>query len=98
MTLLHRDDGLGRFLTVADTADVLNVSAAEVMSLIQSGELPAIRVGRSGPWRIERPVLESYIDGQYEEARRIGLWEQAQFPDLPELSGGEVIRLPRHGG
>lgn len=77
----------GRLLTVTDVADVLNVSVKEVTELIQSGELPAIRLS-TGLWRIERDVLRGYIDGKYEEARRARLWEQAHFADLPEITGG----------
>ncbi|MGK9148800.1 helix-turn-helix domain-containing protein [Plantibacter flavus] len=90
---LQRDQtSLGRFLTVADTADVLNVSAHAVAALIASGELPAIRVGRSGPWRIEFPVLEAFIAGRYEEARREGLWAQAELTELSEFSGAPLLR------
>ena len=65
---------LGRFLTLADTAEVLNVSAGQAYSLVRSGELPAIKIGNS--WRVERDVLESYIAAKYEESRRIALWNQ----------------------
>jgi excisionase family DNA binding protein len=90
-------DAVGRFLTVADTAEILNVGAAAVMSLVRSGELPAIRVGSSGQWRIERAVLESYIEAMYEEARRRSLWEQSDFANIPELSGGRIINPPEDG-
>lgn len=73
------DDGLGRFLTIADTAELLAVSASDVHQLVTSGELPAIRIGTKGQWRIERSVLEGYIEGKYEEARRLNLWNQADF-------------------
>ncbi|WP_167047102.1 helix-turn-helix domain-containing protein [Salinibacterium sp. ZJ454] len=86
-------DALGRFLSIADTAEVLNVTVDEAFALVRSGELAAIRVGASGPWRVERNVLESFIEAQYEEARRISLWNQAEFTDLPEL----FDRQP-HGG
>jgi len=79
--------GSGRFLTLADVADVLNISAVEAFALIRDGELPAIRVGSGGHWRIERELLESYIDAQYEQARRMNLWEQANIAsiiDFPE--------------
>lgn len=85
-------DRLGRFLTLADTADVLNVSARQVYSLVRSGELPAIKVGASGHWRIERDVLESYIEAMYEESRRLALWNQSDAAPLPELSDGRIIR------
>lgn len=76
------DNGLGRFLTIADTADLLAVTAAEVHQLVTSGELPAISIGAKGQWRIERAVLEGYIEGKYEEARRLSLWNQADFTGL----------------
>lgn len=77
--------GLGRFLTLADTADVLNISAGQAYALVRSGELPAIKVGSGGQWRVERDVLEGYIAGKYEENRRRNLWNQAEFTDVPEL-------------
>lgn len=80
--------GTGRFLTLADTADVLNISAGQAYGLVRSGELPAIQVGARGHWRVERDVLEGYIAAKYEETRRRALWQQAQFADLPELFGG----------
>jgi len=81
---------LGRFLTLADTAEVLNISAGQAYALVRSGELPAIKVGGSGHgagghWRVERDVLEGYIAGKYEENRRRNLWNQAEFADIPEL-------------
>lgn len=78
----------GRFLTVADVAEILNISAAQAYGLVRSGEVPAIKVGAAGHWRVERTVLESYIDAKYEENRRHGLWTQSQFADIPELSIG----------
>lgn len=84
------DDGLTRFLTLADTADLLAITLAEAEDLVRSGELPAIRVGAA--WRVERVVLESYIDGKYEESRRAALWQESDFGNIPELSGGRVIR------
>lgn len=77
--------GLGRFLTIADTAEVLNISVGQAYALVRSGELPAIKIGAHGQWRIERDVLEGYIDAKYEESRRVNLWNQAAFADLPEL-------------
>lgn len=77
---------LGRFLTLADTAEVLNISAGQAYALVRSGELPAIKIGASGHWRVERSVLESFIEAKYEESRRIGLWNQAEYSDLPEYS------------
>ena len=85
-------DRLGRFLTLADTAEILNVSARQVYALVRSGELPAIKVGASGHWRIERRVLESYIEAMYEESRRLALWNQSEIAPLPELVDGRIVR------
>jgi len=79
---------LGRFLTLADVADILNISANQAYGLVRSGELPAIKIGEQGRWRIERSVFESYIDAKYEEARRISLWNQSDYASLAELSIG----------
>jgi excisionase family DNA binding protein len=80
-------DAIGRFLTIADTAEVLAVDVATVDELIRSGELPAIRVGTSGPWRVERTQLEVFIEQQYEEARRFSAWHQGEFANVVDLSG-----------
>ena len=83
---------VGRFLTLADTAQILNLSLAAALDLVRTGELPAIRIGATGAWRVERVVLESYIEAKYEEARRLSLWEQSDFANIPELSGGRILR------
>ena len=36
-----------RFLTVAEVADMMRVSSMTVYRLVRSGELPAVRFGRS---------------------------------------------------
>ncbi|PRY68951.1 excisionase family DNA binding protein [Glaciihabitans tibetensis] len=82
--------GLGRFLTLADVADVLNISSRSAYALVRSGELPAIKVGGHGHWRIERSVLESFIEAKYEEARRSGLWRGSEFTDVVEPTFGAV--------
>lgn len=84
--------GFGRFLTLADTADVLNISAKQAYALVHSGELPAIRVGSGHRWRVERSVLESYIEAMYEESRRMSLWNQSDFSGA---SIGETIAAER---
>lgn len=57
-----------RFLTLADVAEILNVSAAQAYALVRSGELPAIQIGGRGQWRIEEHRLEEYIQARYAEA------------------------------
>jgi len=77
----------GRFLTLTDVAEVLALTAAEVVALVRSGELPAIRLGAIGQWRVEHAVLESFIADKYDEARRMALWNEAQSASVTELFG-----------
>jgi excisionase family DNA binding protein len=56
-----------RFLLMADVADQLNVSTSQVYHMVRSGELPAIKIGGRGQWRIERSKLEEYIERKYAE-------------------------------
>ncbi|HEX6497835.1 MAG TPA: helix-turn-helix domain-containing protein [Micromonosporaceae bacterium] len=56
-----------RFLQMSDVAEELNVSISQVYHMVRSGELPAIKVGGRGQWRIERAKLEEYIDRKYAE-------------------------------
>jgi excisionase family DNA binding protein len=88
----HDPTSPGRFLTLAETARILNVPEPSILALLESGELPAIRVGTDGPWRVERTVLESFIEALYEESRRHSLWRGSDFANIPELSGGEILR------
>jgi excisionase family DNA binding protein len=88
-------NSFGRFLTLADTAEILNISASQAYALVRSGELPAIKVGGHGHWRVERTVLESYIEAMYEETRRLSLWNQSDYASLPELSAGMSTRASR---
>lgn len=88
MNVIDDPGALGRFLTVADTAEILNISVYQAYALLRSGQLAAIKVGTSKQWRIERTVLEEYIEAKYEETRRIGLWNQAEYTALPEYSFG----------
>lgn len=97
MTDFGHSEGVGRFLTLADVAEVLAISVGDALKLVRSNELPAIRVGTAGAWRVERSVLESYIEAKYEEARRMALWQQSDFSNIVELSGGRILRpVDRH--
>jgi len=58
-----------RFLQLADVAETLNISTAQAYALLRSGELPAIKVGGRGQWRIEASELEAYIQRKYAETR-----------------------------
>jgi excisionase family DNA binding protein len=59
-----------RFLTLADVAEALNISASQTYALVRSGDLAAIKIGGRGQWRVEREQLESYIARMYEQTRQ----------------------------
>jgi excisionase family DNA binding protein len=56
-----------RFLLMPEVAEELSVSLSQVYHMVRSGELPAIKVGGRGAWRIERVRLEEYIERKYAE-------------------------------
>lgn len=85
---------LGRFFTIAETAEMLNVSVGDVDELIRTGELPAIQV-RPGLWRIEDVHIEAYIALKYEENDFRLRWQGAQYADVAELAGVPRDRRPR---
>ena len=60
-----RSDGIDvepRFFTLEQTARYLNVSVPQVYALVRSGELPAIKIGGRGIWRVDRRQLDDYLD------------------------------------
>ncbi|MGI8614997.1 MAG: helix-turn-helix transcriptional regulator [Nocardioidaceae bacterium] len=58
-----------RFLSLTDVSETLSISAAQAYALVRSGDLPAIKVGGRGQWRIEAEQLEAYIQRQYSSTR-----------------------------
>ncbi|HTW15752.1 MAG TPA: helix-turn-helix domain-containing protein [Nocardioides sp.] len=75
-----------RFLTLADVAEVLNTSSAQVYALVRRGDLPAIKIGGRGQWRVEGSVLEDYIQRMYAET--------AQFVDQHPFVESDQERAP----
>jgi excisionase family DNA binding protein len=57
----------GRFMQMSEVAEELSVTLSQVYHMVRSGELPAIKVGGRGQWRIERDRLEQYIERKYAE-------------------------------
>lgn len=58
-----------RFLQLADVAEVLNISANQVYALVRRGDIPAVKIGGRGQWRVEATELEKYIERLYTETR-----------------------------
>ena len=52
-----------RFLTVAEVASIMRVSKMTVYRLVHSGELPAVRVGRS--FRVPEDAVHDYLKSSY---------------------------------
>jgi excisionase family DNA binding protein len=59
-----------RFYTLADVAEILNVTGVQARALVVDGDLPAIQVGGRKEWRVEAAELEAYIERKYEENRQ----------------------------
>ena len=59
-----------RFLQLADVAEVLNISGAQVYALVRRRELKAIKIGGRGQWRVEASELEAYIQRAYADAEQ----------------------------
>ncbi len=75
-----------RFLQLSEIAEILNTSSAQVYALVRTGELPAIKIGGRGQWRVEDAQLEAYIARMYEQTR--------QFVDSHRFSRGGVEDEP----
>ena len=59
--------GTPRFLTLADVAEVLSTSSAQVYAMVRRGDLEAIKIGGRGQWRVEASKLEDYIARMYQD-------------------------------
>jgi excisionase family DNA binding protein len=56
-------------LKPAEVAGVLNVTVSQVYTLMRNGELPALKIGRKGVWRVSREALEAYLVELTDEAK-----------------------------
>ena len=52
-----------QFLTVAEVAAMMRVSKMTVYRLVHSGELPAVRVGKS--FRVPEKAVHDYLQGAF---------------------------------
>lgn len=71
-----------RFLTLEEVADELAVTKTQVYTMVRDGELPAIKIGKKGHWRVERTKLEEYIEARYTETAEYV--RNNPLGDLPE--------------
>ena len=66
VTVVQTNESRSRFVTVAEVADQLRVSNMTVYRLVQSGDLPAVRIGRS--YRIREEDVDKYLEARYTQA------------------------------
>jgi excisionase family DNA binding protein len=78
-----------RYLKLEDVANYLSVSVPQVYSLVRAGELPAIKIGGRGVWRVDRNKLDTYLDQLEEETAK---WAK-EHPLNPRdrVSGGDEL-------
>lgn len=50
-----------RFYTIADTADVLATSPAQVYALLRRGQLRGFKLGGRGQWRVGRDDTATWV-------------------------------------
>jgi excisionase family DNA binding protein len=63
---LNGDISEVKFLTVAEVAAVMRVSKMTVYRLVHSGDLPAVRVGRS--FRVSEKDVNDYLKNSFYQA------------------------------
>jgi len=61
-TTLSRDHAMEQYYTVKEIAEMLKVTMKTIYRIIEAGELPAARVGKS--LRISETNLKKYLDKQ----------------------------------
>ncbi|MBC7310148.1 MAG: helix-turn-helix domain-containing protein [Actinomycetales bacterium] len=54
-----------RFIPLSEVCEILDISSAQAYALVRTGDLPAIKVGGRGQWRVETTELEAYIQRMY---------------------------------
>lgn len=57
-------------MQLADVAEILNISSAQVYALVRRNEIRAVKIGGRGQWRVEATELEAYIERLYAETEK----------------------------
>ncbi|MCY0903557.1 helix-turn-helix domain-containing protein [Arthrobacter sp. H14-L1] len=79
-----------RFLTLADVAEQLQLSAAATYALVRSGELAAIQIGGRGQWRVEETKFEDFIQRRYAATEQLLADSKAAHLPGTKTSAGPV--------
>ncbi len=72
-----------KLLTVADVAQCLGCSEANVYALLEAGELPYVPIGKSKGYRIDPADLERFIGSR--KVRNEGAKPKAPRPRLKHI-------------
>lgn len=59
---------LKKLLTPNEVAELLNVSVAQVYTLLRGSELPGLKIGKRGVWRVDPDQLAAYVQTLRDEA------------------------------
>lgn len=68
-------------MTLAEVAELLNVSSSQAYALVRTGELRALKIGGRGQWRIEPGEIDEYLVRCYErtETNTANLFDRADL-------------------
>jgi excisionase family DNA binding protein len=58
-----------RFITLEDVAAYLSVSVPQVYAMVRSGDLPAVKIGGRGVWRVDKEQLDQYLEQLMEDTK-----------------------------
>ena len=64
---------MNEILTVKEVAERLRTSQVQIRKMIQSGELPAVMVGRE--YRIPVEAMKAFIANNLEETNQVKCWD-----------------------
>ncbi len=54
-----------RFYRMSEVTVLLATSEGQVRAMVRNGDLPAMKIGGRGQWRIERTRLDEWIEQQH---------------------------------
>ena len=63
-----------RFLSLDDVAEELAISRSQAYALVRNGNLPAMKVGGRGQWRVERSQLLAWLEEHSNQRDSIDRW------------------------
>ena len=71
---------------------MLATSEAQVYALVRAGDLPAIKIGGRGQWRVENRELEQWIQAHYRKTRSLDR-DALDREDVDDRCAGRDLRV-----